>query len=257
MTQMPLSFISCPGFLQFMAVLEPNYKPCKEEALKRRLELIYDAVKKAVSEELQAVKYVACTSDCWTSRAQHSYITMTAHIINKEWVPKEFTLTTQLMEERHTAANLCDIMQNILTEWGINDKTTAIITDNAANVTNAVADIDCIEEKSGLTCAAHSLQLAANKALALEPIADICQKAAKLVAHFRHSSIASAALEKKQEQLGLAKNKLIQSCKTRWNSTYEMLERLAANRVAISNVLVDRTLTTIATAQKLEMTTVE
>lgn len=37
MNQMPLSFCSSAGFEQFMTVVKPNYKICKEEAIKKRL----------------------------------------------------------------------------------------------------------------------------------------------------------------------------------------------------------------------------
>jgi len=48
--------------------------------------------------------------------------------------------------------------------------------------------------------------------------------------------------------------KLIQSVKTRWNSTFEMLERLIINRLPISNVLADRNVTASTMARKLEIT---
>lgn len=95
-------------------------------------------MKQKVSEQLRACKYVAYTSDCWSSRAQHWYITMTAHVVDAEWTPKTFILNTQRLEERHTAANLSDAMGHILNEWGFASTTTAIVNNNAANVTNAL-----------------------------------------------------------------------------------------------------------------------
>ncbi|KAL4118927.1 hypothetical protein QTP88_011805 [Uroleucon formosanum] len=57
-----------------------------------------------------------------------------------------------------------------------------------------------------------------------------------------------------QEQLGLPTESLIQSCKTRWNSIFMMLDRLYKNRCPISNVLADRSMTTAAMAHKFEVT---
>jgi len=54
-------------------------------------------------------------------------------------------------------------------------------------------------EKSGLTSAAHSLQLAVNKTLSDDKIQSIPMKSSKIGGHFKHSSIATKALEKMQQ----------------------------------------------------------
>jgi hypothetical protein len=58
-------------------------------------------------------------------------------------------------------------------------------------------------------------------------------KARKLVGHFKHSTIATQALNELQE------NMLIQDCPTRWNSTYYKLERLLSSRRAITDVMLN------------------
>jgi len=182
---------------------------------------------------------------------------MTVHFIDDEWKPKSYTLSTQLMIERHTAGNLSDAMVKIFKKWEISEKILAVVTDNAANVLNAVRDTIEIQEQDGLTCAAHTLQLVVNGALASQEIQEICEKAGKLVGHFRHSNIATTALQSKQAQLNMKPLKLIQSVRTRWNSTFEMLEKLIANRLPISNVLADRNVTTFTMARKLEITEIQ
>jgi len=133
-----------------------------------------------------------------------------------------------------------------------------VVTNNAANVLNAVRDTIEIQEQDGLTsCAAHTLQLVVIGALAFQEIQEICEKAGKLVGHFRHSNIATTALQSKQAQLNMKLLKLIQSVRMRWNSTFEMLEKLIANRLLISNVLADRNLTTFTMARKLEITEIQ
>lgn len=65
--------------------------------------------------------------------------------------------------------------------------------------------------------------------------------------------MAKYALQEKQEQLGLPTMSLLQSCKTRWNSSYLMLERLLQNRIPVMNVLTDRRSTTASVAESLEI----
>lgn len=128
-----------------------------------------------------------------------------------------------------------------------------VVTDNATNIVNATHLLQKITEKFGLTCAAHSLQLAVNKALIGGDIEKLFVKSSKIVSHFKHSNVAKSALQEKQEQLGLPTMSLLQSCKTRWNSSYLMLERLLQNRIPVMNVLTDRRSTTASVAESLEI----
>ncbi|KAL4104803.1 hypothetical protein QTP88_020079 [Uroleucon formosanum] len=89
-----------------MAVVEPNYKICRDQAMKKRLHALKSNIEDKIKNELQNVKSVVCTTDGWSSIAQNSYISLTANIIDNQWSPKSFTLATQEMAERHTAVNL-------------------------------------------------------------------------------------------------------------------------------------------------------
>ncbi|KAJ8415779.1 hypothetical protein AAFF_G00403360 [Aldrovandia affinis] len=77
--------------------------------------------------------------------------------------------------------------------------------------------------------------------------------AAKLVGHFNHSTPATKVLEAKQQQMRLPTHRLIQSCKTRWNSVCEMCDRLVEQRWAVTAVLTDRTVTKLQNARVLEL----
>lgn len=116
---------------------------------------------------------------------------------------------------------------------------------------------DIVEETGGLTCGAYSLQLSIYKGLQIYDNDNIICKPSKIVAHFRHSNVATNALEKAQEQAQYEKKKLIQNCRTHWNSTYFMLERQVENRISVETVLSNRTVTSIAIAQKLEVSEYE
>lgn len=254
--QMPLSFCSSLGFKYFMNVFEPNYKPCSAESVKYRLKLLTSDIKNKIKNELNEVTSVSCSIDCWTPRSQESYITITCHTIDQQWKPKSFTLTTHKVDERHTTVNVAHNLENSLIEWEIEKKVIAIVTDNATNVLNAVSQLELNDnmEKSGLTCAAHSLQLAVDKTLSDVEIQNILMKSSKIV---KHSSITMKALEKMQQQLNKPKLTLLQYCKTRWNSSFLMLKRLYLNRTPILNVLSDRTMTVVSIAQNLEISEYE
>lgn len=241
---LPLSFVTSNGFREFMNVVDPNFNiPCRQ-TIKNRLVYVYEQVSTKIAAELSEVSVVAWTSECWSSRSQDAYVTVTMNYLDSNWIPKTYTLATEELSEHHTAANLTAKMKNEMIKWNLVNKVSTVVTDNALNAKNSVRDLEGLFINEGVTCAAHSLQLCVTKAMALDDAAAVCDKASKVVTHFRHSNIAATALERKQEQLGVAKLKLIQNCSTRWDSTYEMIKRI---------VLSDRTLTTPATAVTLEI----
>ena len=65
----------------------------------------------------------------------------------------------------------------------------------------------------------------------------------KLVNHFRHSIIATAALADRQKCMSMPIKKLVQDCGASWNSTYYLLERIVETRWPISAVLSDEKVT--------------
>lgn len=251
--QLPLSFISSTGFRDFMKLVEPNYKvPC-EVTFKNRLMLVYDDVCMRIKAELNAALSVSFSTDCWTSRSEDSYITVNVHFVNDKWEGKFYNLSTMVMKEAHTSANLATEINSIINDWELTDKAMAVVTDNAANILGALKNIDT-EVKSGISCAAHTLQLSIKEGLNAPTIHRICCTVKKIVSLFHHSYKASNALEEQQRALGLSVLKLIQSCPTRWNSVYSMLDRLLLNRVPVENVLANRKIVSRATAEQLEIT---
>lgn len=184
--QLPLSFCSINGFLDFMSVVESNYKPCKEEAIKTRLKLLSSIIEELIKNDLQDVSSICCTTDYWTSISQKSYITVTAHVIDSKWCAKSFTLTTHEMDKRHTIENLSEQLINTFGKWDITNKILVIVTDNAKNITNAIPLIS--PQIYSVKCAAHSLQLAVHCVLKNENIINIIKQCNKIVEHFKHST---------------------------------------------------------------------
>ncbi|EZA58810.1 Zinc finger BED domain-containing protein [Ooceraea biroi] len=235
-----------------MKEIEPRYKcPCSQTIL-RHLRVIEDELKSKIQRTLDLCEFIALDTDCWTSRSQEGYMNVNAHIVNNVWEPQIFTLSIQELSERHTAENLSDSLQIVAAEWQINTKIVSIVHDNASNIVVAVDNMMNVESNS--SCAAHTINLAVRDALKQDDIFTVLTKGSKIVSHFHHYVIASQALAKKQEQLGLPQLKLIQSVRTRWNSDLHMIERLVENRGAIMAVLADRTVTTHLQVKNLEVT---
>lgn len=128
--------------------------------------------------------------------------------------------------ERHTSNNLTAFLRDKMAEWNIAGYTTAIASDNAAKITAAIRDTG----RWHIPCFAHSINLCVQAALT--PLSETLGKVKSIVEFFK-SSHAQFKLHEMQKQLGLAQLKLKQDVPTRWNSTYDMLQRLLSAKDAV------------------------
>ncbi|XP_044581913.1 E3 SUMO-protein ligase ZBED1-like [Cotesia glomerata] len=100
-------------------------------------------------------------------------------------------------------------------------------------------------------CVCHSLQLVVEKAFNEEHFQIHLQKVSAIVGHFKHSYKATKALKDAQKLHNLPDHSLISYCVTRWNSAYNMIERLLEQKQAVESVLLNLEFTTTAMCKKL------
>ena len=231
----PFSIVEDEGFKYLLKNLEPRYTlPSRSTVSRTLLPKMNGELRKKLKGELDAVDYIAITTDCWTSRATDSYITATAHFIDSEWNLRSVVLETVIMIEAHTSENLRKQLLNIFESWEIKEKIVAIVSDNASNIKKAIKELGLPH----VGCFAHTLNLVVKKALSSTGrLQDIIKKCRKISTYFNHSSKASNKLIEFQAQNGFSKHKLKQEVETRWNSTYHMLERYLEQRKVVSMTL--------------------
>jgi hypothetical protein len=214
-----------------------------------RLEKMYREAAASLREILSSADKVAITTDAWTALTTESYVTVTVHFFS-DWVLQSAILQTRSMPERHTAENMAHVLQAAVDHWGIAGKVAACVHDNASNI--LLANSRYLEWESH-RCFAHTLQLAINDGFKLGSVSTVVGGASRLVSHFHHSTVATEALKGKQAEQNLPQHRLIQHVKTRWNSIYDMFERLLEQRWALAAVLSDRGFTKLTDARTLEL----
>lgn len=234
----PISVVEDIGFKNLIKELEPRYNlPSRRTIGRTLLPNTYSQIKTKLMSILNATKYVAITTDIWTSSNAESYMTLTCHLILNSNL-KSYVLVTAKLSEQHTGEHLADVMRHHFNEWGISNKISAIVTDNAANIKNSVK----ILNYENLPCVAHTLNLVMTDVLAdITAFENIIKTCRKIVGHFKMSVVASDKLTKMQQQMTIGKGKdlkLKQDVSTRWNSSLLMIERMVLLKEPLSAAMV-------------------
>ena len=251
----PVSTVEGEGFRELMTFLEPEYDIKCRTTTTAHIKRMYDAGAKSLKLQLSKAKYVAFTTDLWTSIQNIAYMCVTVHWLTPDWHLRSAIMQTQEMGEKHTGQNLSVRLIDAAREWGIAEsQIAATVHDNGANINLAM---DLLDTWPDQRCFAHTLQLAISSGLKITAIERMLGAARRLAAHFKRSTVSSEALRQKQIALGSKNDEVLEvivDCATRWNSTLDMLERLLKLRWAIGAVLSDPTFTKVSQASTLEMT---
>uniref|UniRef100_A0A8C1U7M1 BED-type domain-containing protein n=1 Tax=Cyprinus carpio TaxID=7962 RepID=A0A8C1U7M1_CYPCA len=230
----PLSVVENEGFRYMVQTMEPRYTiPSRQHITDIAVPNLYKEVKTNVLECLALAEKVALTCDAWTSRATESYVTLTVHHITDEWKLESCVLQTRAMYDSHTGENIAALLKEAVAEWRLNIKDPVLVTDNAANMHVAAE----LAGMSHIRCFAHSLNLASQKALKVPSVDRLLGRVRRVTAFFRRSTIASQQLKQNQLLLKLPKHRLITDVVTRWNSSYDMVDRFLEQQPAICAAL--------------------
>jgi hypothetical protein len=134
----------------------------------------------------------------------------------------------------HTGEHLKTLYRAVAKLWGIEEKVVAFVVDNARNMVNAIN----LTGFNLINCTAHTMQLAIHDAIDNnQQLQVILLKCRAIVGHFKRSNIDKAKLVETQKKLDITVHKLIQEVRTRWNSTYYMLDRILEQRQPLTFVI--------------------
>uniref|UniRef100_UPI003AAD97D9 E3 SUMO-protein ligase ZBED1-like n=1 Tax=Centroberyx gerrardi TaxID=166262 RepID=UPI003AAD97D9 len=241
----PLSMVEDEGFEKMISTFNPRYALPSRTYFMKMMEKKYEEIKGKLKNTLKETDSITLTTDIWTSVATEAYLGVTCHFLGEDWEMESHSLTTMSLEERHTAANIAEWLEDVIAKFDIPpEKIKAVVHDNGANV---VAAVKILAEKHGwasVRCAGHTLNLVVQSALKNHQAISKCVAAARcLVEHFKKSELACTKLKDKQQQMGTPQHMLVQDVSTRWNSTYHMLSRLLEQRWPVTAALSDPAVT--------------
>ena len=217
---------------------EPRYFPPDRTTLARHyMPDLYKEQRGKITTALSSeLMYFAFTSDGWSSRANHNYISFTVHYINSEWETCCHLLETSEITTDHTAENLGIFLEELMKRWKINvSMLSAATTDNARNIVLAVTALDWPH----FGCFAHTLQLGVQKAMDIPEMRKALGRAKRLAGHFHHSVKSSNVLRQKQRDLHYDEHSLVQEVATRWNSSHYMVQRILKQQQPLCATLLE------------------
>ena len=241
----PINLVAGKGFKDLMTYLEPGYHLPSATHFTHLIERKYDVVKERVRHILQEqAVYIAITADLWTSVATESYITVTFHYLDAQWQMKSVVSGTLPLFESHTANNIVTWIKELVDDVSIaTEKVVAFVHDNCKNIENAGNSLEEVYGWFSLGCAGHTLQLCVNAGLKTPAISNVVAAGRHLTTHFHKSDPALRALRNRQRDMRVEQHQFIQDVKTRWNSTYYMIERFIEQRWPLTAVMSDSTIT--------------
>lgn len=233
----PLDTVNDKGFINLIKVLEPRYElQSRTHITQTTIPAMFQTAKEKVRKILDNSQFIGLSTDGWTSRAARSYNTITAHVITDKWQMLDFVISTTEMHGSHTAENLTEDLQHNLEKWGINLSNTSITTDNAANIVLAIEKCNP-QPMCHVRCMAHVLNLSTRKGLEVTQVQRLLSRVRKVVQYFHKSPLASNVLRRTLSQLEMQDLRPIIDVTTRWNSSYDMVERYLHLYPAISATL--------------------
>ncbi|XP_067650354.1 E3 SUMO-protein ligase ZBED1-like [Haliotis asinina] len=166
----PYSIVENSAFKNFVHCLEPKYSvPSRPTLSEKVMPNLYEEVRQSVQSQLHEAQTIAMTSDGWTSRATESYITITAHFIDSQWILQNKVLQTRAIYECHTGTNIAQVLKSAVDEWKLERPhgLQPLTSDSAANMCVAAKQANMTPH---IKCFAHVINLAAQQALKISEV---------------------------------------------------------------------------------------
>jgi len=227
--QQPFTVVECPQWRQMISKFDPRYRFHNRQTTKEQIMNQFNDKKTQVKNLIAGILgKVSFTSDMWTASNSDAFLSLTIHYVDNNWEFKNFLLDIIPFSVRHTGVNMGDAIMNVLYEYGLAGKALALTTDNASSMVvcgNYLAD-ELEFEFDNLTfahyrCAAHVLNLAVTKGIEL--VDESVVKVRKLMHFIKTSSPVNNALKALCSVKNITYLAPELDVKTRWNSTYYML----------------------------------
>ncbi|XP_053221444.1 E3 SUMO-protein ligase ZBED1-like [Podarcis raffonei] len=225
-----------PKFIQMVNTLNPRYKlPSRKYFATKGVPKLYNDTVEKMKREVSRIKdtELVITTDCWTSVAGTQFLAVTVHFISDEWKLTNAFLGCKHILKDHNSDNLCEMLTDTLSEWGIDVKNIfCSTTDNGTNIVKVVRQLGL----EHVSCFAHNITVGVNRALNLTQLKKAVTRLKNLQNSISHSWKMRRDFARSQEILQMEKVSLPSACPTIWWSTFKLCQTFLENKSALSEM---------------------
>jgi hypothetical protein len=114
----PFSIVEDLGFRDVLKAAEPRYlMPSRKTFSTELIPQLFSKTVDVVKSDVHTAVSLAITTDGWTSKANNSYISYTAHFLNEQFEPRNYCLNIENVDDSHTAQNLANSLSQSILAW--------------------------------------------------------------------------------------------------------------------------------------------
>lgn len=112
---LPLTIVEHVGFRNFLKAIAPRWKPTSTRYFTRNLlpTLMTDCQNR-MRKILDTANHISITVDMWTDRRGRSFIGVTGHFLDENFVPRAILVDFLRLKGTHTAENIRHVTEEIL-----------------------------------------------------------------------------------------------------------------------------------------------
>uniref|UniRef100_A0A803LRT0 BED-type domain-containing protein n=1 Tax=Chenopodium quinoa TaxID=63459 RepID=A0A803LRT0_CHEQI len=212
----PISMVEHIGFRKYSKTLQPGFKVSSRNTTRKDIMKRYELEKDNVATLLRKAKgKIALTTDMWTADNQRKgNMAVTSHFIDNTWKLQSRIIRFLYVPAPHTAEVLADALKESIQSWNLDLRLSSITVDNCSTndammeILKGVFPYDSLLLRDGLSAV----------------VSNGVQRIRDSVVFWTASDKRVQRFEQVAKQIAPeCSRKLALDCKTRWNSTYEML----------------------------------
>lgn len=244
--ELPFAFVEHEGFIYFCKCLNPAFSIPSRKTIARDCYRFFIEEKRKLKTIFETLSSrISLTTDAWTSGQNLSYMCLTAHFIDENWVLHKRIINFCPLAG-HSGHLIGRGVEKCLIDWGLK-KIMTVTVDNASS--NDLA-VDYLRRRLNhwessildgkflhIRCVAHIFNLVVKDGLK-----DMDSSIVKVRTIVKYVRSSPARLQKfkscVEEEKIESKSLVCLDVETRWNSTYLMLESAVKFKKAFDNLII-------------------
>ncbi|GAB4827468.1 hypothetical protein Ancab_040027 [Ancistrocladus abbreviatus] len=227
-----VSIVEEEGFNLMMKCGMPQWQKISHQTIREDCYKVYELQRKKLKSLLMKISNISLTTDLWYASPQKiEYMVLTGHFVDSNWMLQKHVLSFVHIPLPRRGVEIADCIYKCLKEWGIENKVFTVSVDNASandvcirylkDTFSKTRKLVCGGKLFHVRCYAHIFNIMVQ--YGLQEIKHVIENIRESVVYINGSESRMQEFCNIVEQLKLPHRRLVIDCRTRWNSTYEML----------------------------------